>query len=128
LNSLPTRPYGPFLFSTTAGLKPLVGFSRAKIRLDALMVEELSHEADCAAVELPDWTIHDLRRTARTHFSALPVPEVVRELLLAHKQKGLHAVYDQYSYLEEKRTALELWAARLRPILEPLPDNVLQFN
>jgi len=79
-----------------------------------------------SAVE--SWTIHDLRRTARTHFSALPVPEVVRELLLAHKQKGLHAVYDQYSYLDEKRTALKLWAARLRTILEPRPDNVLPFS
>jgi hypothetical protein len=27
--------------------------------------------------------IHDLRRTARTHFSALPVQDMIRELVIA---------------------------------------------
>ena len=47
----------------------------------------------------------------------LPIPDLVRELVIAHAKPGLHKVYDQYAYLDEKRQALELWAARLRAII-----------
>ena len=63
--------------------------------------------------------LHDIRRTMRTHLSALPITDRVRELVIAHAQPGLHKVYDQHAYLEpEKRHALELWAARL-------PDSIV---
>jgi integrase len=123
LNALPRHPWGPYLFSTTGGKSPVRGFSKAKKRLDSLMITALAQEADGAAVALDDWVVHDLRRTTRTHLSGLPVAETVRELILAHARPGLHAVYDQYAYLEEKCTALELWAARLRTILDPAPDT-----
>jgi hypothetical protein len=55
----------------------------------------------------------------RTGLSALPIQDRVRELVIAHAQPGLHKVYDQHSYLEEKRRALDLWAARLRSIVDP---------
>jgi hypothetical protein len=48
-----------------------------------------------------------------------------RELVIAHTRPGLHKVYDQYAYADEKRHALELWAARLRSIVTPPPDNVV---
>jgi integrase len=77
----------------------------------------------------PDhWTFHDLRRTMRTHLSALPVQDLVRELVIAHAKPGLHQVYDQWSYAEEKRHALDLWAARLRDIVEPPPANVASIK
>jgi len=57
----------------------------------------------------------------------LPIPEMVRELVIAHAKPGLHKVYDQFAYLEEKRQALELWAARLRSIVESAPANVVQL-
>ena len=61
----------------------------------------------------------------RTGLSALPVPDLVRELVIAHTKPGLHKVYDQHAYESEKRHALELWAARLRNIVEPPADNVV---
>ncbi len=118
LDSLPGYGKPGFLFSTTAGRKPISGFSKAKTRLDKLMAKEL-------AGEHKDWNIHDVRRTMRTHLSALPIPDLVRELLLAHTKPGLHRVYDQYAYIEEKRRGLELWGQRLRTILEPAHDNVV---
>jgi hypothetical protein len=39
----------------------------------------------------------------------------------------MHKVYDQYAYLDEKRHALQLWAARLRSIVTPPPDNVVML-
>ena len=44
------------------------------------------------------------------HLSALPIPDMVRELVIAHARPGLHKVYDQHAYEQEKRHALELWS------------------
>jgi hypothetical protein len=59
----------------------------------------------------------------------LPIADRVRELVIAHAQPGLHKVYDRYAYLDEKRHALDLWAALLRSIVEPPPpaENLLHF-
>lgn len=74
------------------------------------------------------WTYHDIRRTLRTHLSALPIQEIVRELLIAHKGDSLHQVYDQFSYIKEKHEGLALWAARLRAIVTPPPANVVPLR
>jgi integrase len=113
LKSLPRFIKGDFLFSTRQGAKPVNGFAHAKLKLDAMMEAELG-------TKLAEFINHDIRRTMRTHLSALPeVPDLVRELVIAHAKKGQHRVYDLYEYLPEKRKALELWQARLREIVEP---------
>ena len=64
-----------------------------------------------------------------THLSALPIDDRVRELVIAHRQTGLHAIYDQHAYTDEKRHALELWTARLRSIVKPAKGaNVVQLH
>jgi integrase len=105
LEALP-RWKGNFIFSTIGGAKPINGFSKAKARIDKLS-------------SVSNWVIHDLRRTMRTHLSALPVQDLVRELVIAHAKPGLHKVYDQFSYRDEKRRCLELWEKRLLSIVEP---------
>jgi len=71
-----------------------------------------------------------LRRTFRTGLSALAVPEgdLVRELIIGHRQPGVHSVYDVHSYLDEKRVALELWAARVRDIVSEPQQNVVPLK
>ena len=44
----------------------------------------------------------------RTNLSGLPVPDLVAELVIAHAKPGLHKVYDQHAYRDEKRRALDL--------------------
>jgi integrase len=120
LESLPRFPNGGHLFSTTLGQKPVSGFSKAKIRLDEFLSAELRNRAgELGIVHFEPWTIHDIRRTVRTGLSALPIPDLVRELVIAHAKPGLHKVYDQYGYLDEKRRALESWEARLLEIVRP---------
>jgi integrase len=104
LNSMPRFTVGDHVFTTTGGAKPVNGFSKAKVRLDKLS-------------GVTGWKFHDLRRTMRTHLSALPVQDVVRELVIAHAKKGLHKVYDLHAYRDEKRECLTLWEARLRGIV-----------
>jgi hypothetical protein len=66
-----------------------------------------------------DWVLHDLRRTMRTRLSALPIEDRVREAMIAHAAPGLHQVYDQHRYSDEKRRGFELWEARLSTIVSP---------
>jgi hypothetical protein len=113
---LPRFDRGDHVFSTTFGVKPVNGFSKAKQAIDAEMPK------------MPGWVLHDIRRTVRTHLSALPVPDLVRELVIGHTKPGLHKVYDQHAYVAEKRHALELWSARLRDILTPAPANVVKMR
>jgi integrase len=123
LKDLPRFKHGDHLFTTTGGRRPVSGFSKAKTRADAKALAALRKEAGDEATMEP-WVLHDLRRTVRTGFSAIPASDVVRELTIAHTQKGLHRVYDQHSYLDEKRALLEAWAAKVRDIVSPPPDNV----
>jgi len=132
LKPLPRFKKGDHVFSTTFGVKPINGFSKAKERLDERMVRSWRalgrvSGKDRRKAQIEPWVIHDIRRTMRTGLSALPVSDLVRELVIAHTKPGLHKVYDQHAYEQEKRHALELWAARLRSIVEPAPPNVVQI-
>ena len=60
-----------------------------------------------------DFTIHDLRRTARTHLAELGVDPVVAERCLNHKIKGVEGIYNRHDYLNERRDALNKWAGLL---------------
>jgi integrase len=122
LESLPRFERGDHLFSTTFGTRPVNGFSKAKDALDQAMHTELKREPE-------PFVIHDIRRSVRTNLSAIPgVADLVKELVIAHARPGLHRVYDQFSYLDEKRRALDLWAARLRDIVTPPPANVVPLH
>lgn len=118
LENLPRFNRGDHVFSTTFGVRPASGFSKLKVRLDKLLEGKLT----------APFILHDIRRTVRTGLSALPIADNVRELVIGHAQPGLRAVYDQYAYLDEKRRALELWAARLNAIVNPPPANVVPMG
>lgn len=59
------------------------------------------------------FTVHDMRRTARTHMAALGVDRFVAERALNHKLRDVEGVYNQYDYFEERKVALERWAQLL---------------
>ena len=121
LADLPHWQKGDYVFSTRDGHIPIDGFSKAKQQLDELVAEKLGREPE-------PWVLHDLRRTVRTRLSQLRVPTEVAELVIGHAQKGLHAIYNQHDFLDERREALELWAAKLRSIVTPPPENVLPMK
>jgi integrase len=63
--------------------------------------------------ELEAFTLHDLRRTARTQLAALGVRREVAERCLGHRLNGVEGTYDRHDYLDERRAALESWTALL---------------
>jgi integrase len=115
VNELPRFGGDDYLFSTRLGSRPIGGFSKAKKRLDEL-------------TGIAPWVVHDLRRTVRTRMASLKVPDPIAEMVLGHGRRGLQRVYDHHSYESEVREALELWAAKLRDIVEPPPANVTHIK
>ncbi len=59
---------------------------------------------------LRHFTLHDLRRTARTHLAALGVRREAAERCLGHKLRGVEGTYDRHDYFNERRAALERWS------------------
>jgi hypothetical protein len=67
--------------------------------------------------QVPGWTIHDLRRTARSLMSQAGVAPDHAERALGHVIGGVRGVYDRHAYRKEKRQAFEALAARIDHIL-----------
>lgn len=103
---------GAFVFG--AGDRPLGGFSKFKAAFNQ-------------ASGTTGWTIHDLRRTARSLMSRAGVRPDVAELALGHVIAGVRGTYDRHEYLEEKRQAFEALAAQIDRILHPR-ENVTQLR
>lgn len=113
IESLP-RTGNDHLFTGRKGM--VHNFYIPKERLDALMGP------------MPAWVIHDIRRTVRTRLASLRISDLVAEMVIGHGRKGIQRVYDQHTYEAEMREALELWAARLRDIVTPPPENVVRMK
>jgi integrase len=62
---------------------------------------------------LEHFTVHDMRRTARTRLADLGVSREVAERALNHKLRGVEGTYNRHDYFEERRHALTLWAELL---------------
>jgi integrase len=115
---LPAKVDGCDYVFTTDGAKPLSGFTKFKLAFDK-------------ASGVTGWTLHDLRRTARSLMSRAGVPADHVERCLGHIMPGVHDVYDQYEYIEEKRDAFNKLAALIMEIINPTlrspNENVLEL-
>jgi integrase len=118
---LPRFESGDFVLSAMHGRRPFTAFSRLKQHLDG-KITKLN-----GGTPLEQWGLHDLRRSMRTALSALPIPHLVRELMVGHAQQGIAAVYDLHSYENEQRAGFEAWCGRLRDLVEPPPANVVRL-
>jgi integrase len=104
---------------------PFTGFGKSKARLDKAALDTQKRLKKGAEVEpLPNWTLHDLRRTAKTLMTRAGVRPDISERVLGHVIAGVEGTYDRHSYADEKRDALEKLASMIERILNPLPSNV----
>jgi integrase len=99
----------PYVF--TYGKKPLATFSQSKEEFDE-------------ACGVTRWTLHDLRRTARTLMSRAGVNPDHAERCLGHVMPGIRDNYDRHEFYEEKRHAFEALAAQIERIVNPSPNIV----
>ena len=105
---------------------PYSAFGKSKAALDKAVLTAMKKQPMRAAkVEpLPNWTLHDLRRTAKTLMVRAGVRPDISERVLGHVIAGVEGTYDRHSYAEEKRDALEKLATMIERILNPIPCSV----
>jgi integrase len=84
--------------------KPYV-FPARRLVLKRLQVLRVEH-----------FTVHDMRRTARTHLASLGVDRFVAERSLNHKLGNVEGIYDRHDYFAERHAALGSWAALLAQV------------
>jgi integrase len=94
------------------------GWSAAKRKLDARLAD----------ASMPNWRLHDLRRTMRTGLGRLGIPPHVAELAINHVKRGIVKDYDHYSYEGEIGNALAQWASHVMAIVEGRKSNVVPMR
>jgi integrase len=131
LKDLPRIAGKPGFVFTTTGQSPVSGFSKAKLAIDAAVIEILKEDGGEDATALPHWTLHDLRRTVATNLQRLGVRLEVTEAVLNHtsgSRAGIVGVYQRYKYTAEKRQALDAWARQLEAIVSgKVASNVVEL-
>jgi integrase len=106
MSKAPKPADSDFMFCGAVG-----GFSRRKKALDK-------------ACGVTGWTLHDLRRTARSLMSRAGVPADHAERCLGHVIGGVRGTYDRHEYHEEKLRAYEALAAQIERIVNPVANVV----
>jgi integrase len=104
---------GEWMF-TAYGTGPVRGFSGLKTAFDT-------------ACAVSGWTLHDLRRTARTLMSRAGVSADHAERCLGHVLGTIRGTYDLHSFATEKRQAFEALAGQVDRIVNPR-ENVVPLR
>jgi integrase len=96
----------------TNGRYPLGGFAKQKRQFDA-------------ACGVRNWTLHDLRRTARSLMSRAGVLPDHAERCLGHVVGGVRGVYDRHAFHQEKAATFAALAAQIERIINPPQGDVV---
>jgi integrase len=115
IDAQPRLGNNPFVFAGR-GDGYVNGYSKAKVDLDGKL-----------PADMPQWQLHDLRRTARSLMSRAGVRPDIAERVLGHVIGGVEGVYDRHKYDSEKADALERLASLVDSIVNPREDNVVQM-
>jgi integrase len=116
INAQPRLAGNDFVFPGRRGDGGGLNFSQSKRPFEAKLPA------------MPRWTLHDLRRTARSLMSRAEVRPDVAERVLGHAIIGVEGVYDRHAYFEEKATALAKLAHLIDTIVNPPADNIRQLR
>jgi integrase len=127
-----------------APLRPISGYSKANLKLDATVLaiaqREEAKRAEQAGVTpevmapISDWRLHDLRRTTVTGMARLGVSLQASEKAINHISgsfAGVVRVYQRHDYAGEVRDAMERWGAAVERVVrgEPaVPSNVVPLR
>jgi integrase len=119
---------GGYVFPSHAGT-PFSAFSWNKAALDRAVLLAMQQQANGMEVApIPNWTLHDLRRTTKTLMARAGVRPDISERVLGHSIAGVEGTYDRHHYADEKRDALEKLAEMIERILHPLPSNIQSLD
>lgn len=72
----------------------------------------------------PEWTPHDLRRSAKTGMSRINIPKDWSKKVLNHKDEKVDGIYDLHDFDPQKESALIRWAEHLESIIKIKSNKV----
>jgi integrase len=101
---------------TFDGRAPTTAFSQCKSELDGAIANFNG------GAPLPDWRIHDLRRSVASGMAKMGTQMPVVERVLNHVSGsfgGVAGIYQRHDFADEKRAALEGWAEHLSGLSVP---------
>jgi integrase len=111
INSRPCFTDNPYVFPGRAN-KHYHSFSSGKEELEAKMPDNM-----------PQWGLHDLRRTARSLMARAGVRDDHAERVLGHAIRGVEGVYNRHEYKQENEQALKALAKMIESILNPAKES-----
>lgn len=104
--------HATYVFKSPKGDQPLRWVQQMIYRVREITLDDKN---------VPDFKIHDLRRTAASNMAALGVERTVLGKLLNHAglsgDDQVTAIYDRHDYLNEMQDALERWSHQLSAIV-----------
>jgi integrase len=112
----PKRKGRDFIFGI--GELGFSGWSDCKARLDQALLTA-RRKTNRKAKDMPDWRLHDLRRTCATGMAELGVQPHIIEAVLNHvsgHKAGVAGIYNRARYEGEMRDALQRWADHIERI------------
>ena len=113
LDTLPRYASNPYVFAGR-GQRHMSASGMFKAKFDAKLPSDMAR-----------WTLHDLRRTARSLMSRAGVRPDIAERVLGHAVGGtVQQIYDRFEYADEKADALAKLAALIDSIVHPRPADV----
>ncbi|MFO1099755.1 MAG: site-specific integrase [Xanthobacteraceae bacterium] len=98
------------------GNGPFSGWSKSKAQLDERIAEPM-----------PEWTIHDLRRSFVSGLARIGVDLPVIEKLVNHSSgsfAGVVGIYQRHSFAAEKATALARWDEHIASVVDGRPSKI----
>lgn len=124
-------PLAPPVIEWLQELKRLAGSSEYVLparKMQKTMQPYINHSTINRAIALiqtgiEHFTVHDFRRTARTHLSAI-TNDKVAEKCINHNS----GTYDRYDYFEERKSALKTWANLLKQYDSDFAENVVSIK
>src|SRR5215831_9729172 len=112
LDALPRFDSNPYFFAGR-GQRHMSASGLFKAKFDAKLPSDM-----------PDWRLHDLRRTARSLMSRAKVSSKDAERVMGHSLPGVEGTYDRYAYFDEKSEALQRLADLIDGIVHPRENIV----
>jgi integrase len=123
-------PLSPLALSILARLPRITGSKHVftfdgKHAFANFSKSKASFDKECGVT---GWTLHDLRRTARSLMSRAGVSADIAERCLGHTIGGVRGTYDRHAYFDEKKRGFEALASLVERIVNPPADNVVELR
>lgn len=111
---------------TIAGNEPYVFVGRKSGTHISHNAFNTAQKSALALTDIPDFTVHDLRRTASTHLNEQGFNSDAIEACLNHTMRGVRGIYNKAKYEKERTLMMSQWSDYIFSVI--YEQNLIFFN